>query len=137
MNFENDEPERLAWTWDGEAKLRATRAKWIAGMYQDFATGRFDRIAKVMRAPALGTRRELRSIPAHRFSVSPPPPRDQLIYDVITNQWRPQGSRVEPWSASSAAELGMRFPQLGDPDFQPCSAWQLHEHNEAMRRKRA
>ena len=132
MNSEHDEPERLAWTWDGAAKLRAARAEWIAGMYHDFATGRFDRIAKVMRAPNpreiaahSPRRRELRSIPTHSFPVQP---RHATVAQV---------RRLLPWSAASVVDLGASFPQPGDADFVPCSAWQLHEHTAAMRRKRA
>ncbi len=138
MNFEHDEPERLAWTWDGEAKLSATRAQWIDGMYRDFATGKFDRIAKVMRTAHSAARPEMRSIPAPRFVVSPPPPpHDPVMYDVISGHWRRQGSRLEPWSARSAAEFGAPFTQPGDPDFQPCTGWQAYLHNEALSRKRA
>jgi hypothetical protein len=130
MNSEHDEPERLAWTWDGEAKLRATRAKWLAERYHDVAIGRFDRIATVMRAPR---QREiaahpavvgLRSIPAHRFPVLPQPRRVPV----------PQARRLEPWSAYSVAVFGASFPQPGDPDFVPGTAWQALEHSRAMTR---
>ncbi len=130
MNFEHDEPERLAWTWDGGAKLRATRAKWIAEMYHDLAIGRFDRIAHVMRSPHQREiaarpvpRRDLLSVPARRLPAQPETRRAPIHL----------APRLEPWSAYSVAALGASFSQPGDPDFVPCSAWQLHQHTEAMR----
>jgi hypothetical protein len=30
MNFEGDEPERLAWTWDGLKRQKIARAEWLA-----------------------------------------------------------------------------------------------------------
>jgi len=142
MNFELDEAERVELSWEGQATLRAARAMWLNSLYADFAAGRFDRLAKYMQWPrgvTITANPTPRRVPVSPPVVSspPPPPRNQRIYDVITNTWRPQAQRQEPWSTRSAADLGMRFPQPGDPDFQPSSAWQLHEHYEAMRRKRA
>jgi hypothetical protein len=130
MNFEHDEPERLAWTWDGNANLRAARAKWLAEMYHDFSIGRFDRIAKVMRAPR-----------QREDAARPAPRRDSLNVPALRFHAQPQtrhaparrSPRLEPRSAYSVAVLRASFPQPGDLDFVPCSAWQLHLHTEAMR----
>jgi hypothetical protein len=133
MNFEGDDIERLAWAWDGQAQLRATRGKWLGTMYGDFAVGRFDRIAAVMGTPRRGTPPPVaRRVPAPVAASSAPPVRNHAMYDVITNSWRPQGARQEPWSARSAAKLGLRFAQPGDPDFVPSTALQAYEHRRAL-----
>jgi hypothetical protein len=68
MNTEYDEPERLAWTWDGVTKLKITRAEWLRTMCLDFATGRFDRIAKILRWQEAPVRMQ---IPANEPDPSP------------------------------------------------------------------
>jgi len=125
MNFEHDEPERLAWTWDGATKLKITRAEWLNSMYSDFANGRFDRIAKVMRAPRQHEN-PVRAAPHRDFLMVPAQPQARHAAARVA-------PRLEPWSAYSVAVLGASYPQPGDPYFVPCSAWQLHEHTKAMR----
>lgn len=120
MNCEHDEPECLEWTWEGIAILKAAREKaarmaWLHQRIRDFTMGR-----PTDNAAALNALRA--SAVSRPQSLAPT---------------RLASPRQLPWSAASVVDLGASFPQPGDPDFVPSTAWQLKQHDEAMGRKRA
>jgi hypothetical protein len=115
MNTEHDEAERLEFTWDGLATLKAARERkarmdWLTQHIRDFAMGRLMR-----NVPALNVPRAP--------SVSPP---------RAGTRAPPASARLLPWSAASVVDLGASFSQPGDPDFVPSTAWQAYEHRRAL-----
>ncbi len=113
MQFENDVPECLAWTWDGQLKLKAARAEWLLGA--------------ALKAAAADK--------ARTIAGTLPREEPRVFYDAHAARQLDVGLtgetglltilpmlRSRPWSASSAANWQ---PSMSDPRWLTvCSAAQ-------------